>query len=878
VSIHACTIIARNYLPAARVLAASFERHHPGERFTVLVIDGHVTGQPSAGQPSAGQPSDVMGEPFEILGLDDIGLAPGELEKMAAIYDVMELSTAVKPWLLSTLLAGSPRNPHSPVSPSGSTGGGAPGDAGSYVPDCVAYLDPDIAVYAPLVEIERLATEQQIVLTPHVTAPVPRDGKSVTESDLLASGMYNLGFIALGQGPTATAFLDFWKARLARDCVVDPTAMRFVDQRWVDFVPGAFGAAILRDPSYNVAYWNLDHRPVTRSGDSYFVDGEPLHFFHFSGYRPSMPWLLSRHQGARPRIVLSEHPELAALCGEYGRALVAAGYDEWMSTPYGFATLANDLPYDPVMRALYRSALAAHEQAALTGSAGLGPSSLPEPPNPLVEGGADAFLYWLNALPDDRPDGKVTRYLTALHRSRVDLQAAFGDIDGAGFALFAEWSQHEVGQGRLDGRLAIPANIALDAKRAAASGRVQRRVLQPGIRVAGYLSAETGVGELGRLAAMTIAAAGIPSATYLDRHSVSRQHDTFLAGGPSGSAAGGPSGSAASGASNLDVNLICVNADELPNFAARVGPGFFEGRYTIGLWAWELEELPRRYEGSFAHLDEVWGISDFTRDAIRAISPIPTYSFPLPIVAPVPAPGIGRAALGLPDGYVFLFCFDMMSIVERKNPFGLIEAFSRAFAPGEGPTLVIKAVGTALRQPELEHLKWVAAKRPDIVIIDRYLEAGVNRALMASCDCYVSLHRSEGFGLTLGEAMALGKPVIATGYSANLGFMSEETSYLVPWTPGSVPVALDPYPHGARWAEPDLDVAARLMREVYAHPEAASAKGAKAKADVLGRHGVAARAAFVSERYACARSVIASRTPRTSLRELSGRAKQALRW
>lgn len=819
-TVHACTIIARNYLPAARVLATSFAKHHPDGSFTTLVVDDRE------------RALDEASEPFAVLRLDEIGIDGDEVRRMAAIYDVMELSTAVKPWLLRTLLER-----------------GAP---------TVAYLDPDIAVYAPLEELARLAVADGIVLTPHVTRPLPRDGKSASESEILASGMYNLGFVAVSGA--AAGFLDFWAERLRRDCVVDPERMRFVDQRWVDFVPGTFGAAILRDPAYNVAYWNLDHRPLTFDGSGYLVDGRPLRFFHFSGYRPDLPYLLSRHQGARARILLSEHPDLARLCAAYGADLLAAGYEEHRATPYGYARLANGLEYDPVMRQLYREALLeaeeAHREALATGAT----APAGEPPNPFAPGGAEAFLAWLSAVPPERPGGRVTRYLMALHASRVDLQAVFADIDGDGFAHFAEWSLHEVGQGRLDQRLAIAAPVAAEAARAAADPRTaQPEVLAPGIRIAGYLRAETGVGELGRLAALTAAHAGIVTSTYVDSHSVSRQaHPYTPTDGPS-----------------LDVNLVCVNADELPHFARRVGPRFFADRYTIGLWAWELEEFPRRFDASFAYLDEIWGISEFTRDAIAAVSPKPVYAFPLPIVEPAPAPGAGRAELGLPEQFMFLFCFDMMSIVERKNPFGLIEAFSRAFAPGEGPVLVVKAVNTAWRTPELEKLKWAAARRPDVLVLDRYLDQEHHRALMASCDCYVSLHRSEGFGLTLAEAMALGKPVVATAYSGNMGFMSEETAYLVPWTPGEVPVAHDPYPHHARWAEPDLDAAARCMREVYEHPDQAAARGARARADVLAHHGLDVRARFVAERFAHAQHVLAERR-RPNGRDLPARVLRLL--
>jgi len=779
----ACTIIARNYLPAARVLAESFAHHHPGSVLDVLLLD------------DVNRSVDASSEPFCVLHLDDIGIPHDELRKMIAIYDVLEIATAVKPWLLETLLAG-----------------GA---------DVVLYLDPDIVVYAPLDELVERAADAGIVLTPHVTRPLPRDGRSVTESDILASGIYNLGFVAVSRA--AVAFLDFWKVRLRRECVTDPVHMRFVDQRWVDFVPGLFCTSIVQDPTFNVAYWNLHGRDVAFDGVRPLLDGEPIHFFHFSGYSPDAPHLLSKHQGEQPRILLSERPGLARLCDDYGSRLVDAGHGG-AAPEYAFARLGNGLAYDAVMRALYRSAL-------LESEADDGGAPVP-PPNPFEDRG-ERFLDWLCTVPAERPGGRLTRYLAALHASRPDLQAVFADPDGADSDHVAEWSRHEVAQGRLDPRLALP-------DRATAS--VVPRP-EPGIRVAGYLRAETGVGEHGRLAVLAAERAGITTSTYVDSTSVSRQLHEFDA----------------SRRRDLDVNLVCVNADELPRFAARVGPGFFSDHYTIGLWAWELEEFPARYAGSFSYVDEVWANSEFTRRAIAAIATVPVVAFPLPIVAPQTAIPTDRRELGLPDGTMFLFCFDVMSDIERKNPFGVLEAFCRAFEPGEGPFLVLKAVNVERRATELERLKREAARRPDVVVLDSYLDRAGQSALMAACDCYVSLHRSEGFGLTLAEAMALGKPVVATGYSGNLDFMSEENSYLVPYAEGHVPVAHDPYPHGARWAEPDLEAASRLLREVADHPDSARALGARARDDVLARHGLDARASVVAERFAHAQTVLTER-------------------
>ncbi len=130
-----------------------------------------------------------------------------------------------------------------------------------------------------------------------------------------------------------------------------------------------------------------------------------------------------------------------------------------------------------------------------------------------------------------------------------------------------------------------------------------------------------------------------------------------------------------------------MNADELPNFAKRVGGQFFRRHYTIGLWAWEIDKFPRTFDASFEYVDEIWSISQFARDAIATVTTKPVYVFPVPILEPRSETKRGRSDLGLPPGFVFLFCFDLLSIFERKNPLGLIDAFSKAFRNNEGPML-----------------------------------------------------------------------------------------------------------------------------------------------------------------------------------------------
>jgi glycosyltransferase involved in cell wall biosynthesis len=162
--------------------------------------------------------------------------------------------------------------------------------------------------------------------------------------------------------------------------------------------------------------------------------------------------------------------------------------------------------------------------------------------------------------------------------------------------------------------------------------------------------------------------------------------------------------------------------------------------------------------------------------------------------------------------------------------------------------LLIKTINGQERSRDLETVKLAALNRPDIMIRDGYLSPAEKSALMAGCDCYVSLHRSEGFGLTMAEAMAFGKPVIATGYSGNTEFMTPENSYLCSYGYCRIGEGSEPYSAESRWADPNLEEAARFMREVYEAPEAANARGSQAADDIWRYHSAQVAGKAISDR------------------------------
>jgi glycosyltransferase involved in cell wall biosynthesis len=295
-----------------------------------------------------------------------------------------------------------------------------------------------------------------------------------------------------------------------------------------------------------------------------------------------------------------------------------------------------------------------------------------------------------------------------------------------------------------------------------------------------------------------------------------------------------------------DTNVICANGNHLPALAHEIGLEQLAAGYTVAFWAWETTAFPESWRSALHFVDEVWVESEFVRSAVASATWKPVHVVPMPLEMPAP-PALARKELGLPDGFVFLFSFDFLSVFERKNPLGLLDAFSRAFSVGEGPSLVIKCSHGGRKPSALRQVRDAAAARPDVYVLDEHLSPAARDALMASCDCYVSLHRSEGLGLTLAEAMAYAKPVIATGYSGNLEFMDERNSYLVPCEVTRIPHG-SAYPPDGLWATPDVAAAAKLMRHVYDHPDEARARGALARQDIGRRFSTDRTASFIRSR------------------------------
>jgi glycosyltransferase involved in cell wall biosynthesis len=367
-----------------------------------------------------------------------------------------------------------------------------------------------------------------------------------------------------------------------------------------------------------------------------------------------------------------------------------------------------------------------------------------------------------------------------------------------------------------------------------ADPRVQP-ALPLGVNVAGYLDATLGLGTAARNVIDALRAAGVSVAPLLLASDAPREDAPPVV----------------SEEPVHPVTIVCVNPDGMEGARHQLGDAAFADRHVIGMWWWEVDVLPQRWLRAFDLVDEVWVGSSFVADALAAISPVPVVHVPLPVPKPVAAPD-GRSELGLPDDtFLFGFVYDYRSVAARKNPLGLVEAFRRAFddSRSDDVGLVMKTLDG---KGSDEHAAVLAAAvgDPRISFIDGNVPVALKNALIRELDCYVSLHRSEGFGLTIAEAMVLGTPVIATDYGGSRDYATAFNAALVDHVPVPIGPGNDPYPADAVWAEPDLDHAAALMRAAVDDAQALHDRAVRARSDVPEHHAPEVAGRVMAERLA----------------------------
>jgi len=775
----------------AKTLLQSLKDTNPTwDRYLVLVDDWHGI--------------ELDAELGTIISIDEIGVP--NLKKMAFRYSCMEMTNNVKPWALTYVL-----------------------DQLGH--DRAMYIAADSFVCKELTEVASSLSHSDIVIVPRLTAPLGGNWTS-GELDVASSGAYDVGFIALRNTANALGMLSWWGGKLECDGYDSDSDGAFAGRKWVDLVPGMFDrVCILRGDGYGVAYWNLPNREVGELGGKIFLNDNELAFFHFSGLDPERPFPFSRHQDSYN---LSTVPEpIESLTIRYCLRVLENEHAKYSKMPYAFDFFQDGSKIPAFARRLYRDVPELERRC-----------------------GDDPFAH---------SDVFVDNSLFKIYFSRPDLQSVYPDPAGRDRTGLVRWIVHEAQQnsevglpciayyesllekGRIsaadigfegfaDRRLPrkIAAKIARMVRSAARivvprrwRGKLLRlfgrssstpqavsqgqysydkqaySVARPsaGLNVFGYFSAEMGIGEGARALVRALCQAGLDvRTTNVGSLTASLRDREFAGSGPS--------------EPGYIANIWYVNADHTLPEIDRVGRNCLVGHYNIGVWAWELPEFPDEWVPPASVLHEIWAISEFVATSIRKKVDIPVVRIP-PAISVEFDDQFRRSDFGIPDDrFVFLSMYDINSVQQRKNPQGAIDAFLREFEGDRAVHLVVKVNSAGSNPDELRRLIDAYAAHGNVSFFAKSLRRQAMNSFMRLTDCFVSLHRAEGFGLGLAESMALGVPVIGTGWSGNMDFMTYENSCPVDYTLVKLDTDYGPYPQGCTWAEPDLEQAARYMRRL----------------------------------------------------------------
>jgi glycosyltransferase involved in cell wall biosynthesis len=717
-----------------------------------------------------------------IIPADTLGIP--DFLSFAFRYDVMEFNTALKPFMIRKLL--------------------------SFGHDAVLYFDPDIEIFRPLTSITNvLQAGASFVLTPHICQP--SEGVPFPDDiGFMQAGIYNLGFLGVGAQQETDQILRWWSRRLEHQCINDQASGIFVDQKFMDLVPAfAARAVVLRDTAMNVAYWNLSQRQLTldHSG-TWSVDGAPLGFFHFSGFNPRDLSRLSKHTAGCAGAEIG--PALQQIMTRYAGLLLAHGYGTIPAAIYAYGRFRSGTNIPNFVRRLFR---VDHSQWA---------------GDPF-----ETFEEYLDFPLTEPWQGSAGQYVTRLMGHLHDLhpwfRQTFDPADTVAAQKYMNWLARHGDSVVEDARLLEPAleRLGNDA-RSSRAVPAKHDAADADVNVIGYLNLALGVGEAGRLTLKALSKTGLAAkglATSFNTLSskIESSCEELLVQ-----------------VSKAPVQIFVVNSDQIALVIDHLNDRLRDDAYRILVPFWELSNFPDAWLDAYRHVDEVWAPTRFIQRALLAKIEKPIVRMPL-MLDFEPPPPTPRSRLNIPkDKFLFFFAFDYLSFVERKNPQKVVESFKRAFrrAGATYPTaLVLKTLNADKAPARAQLLHDLLEDDPDMILIERTLSREETLGLIGACDAVVSLHRSEGLGLLVAEAMVLGKPVISTDYSATTELVTPRTGYPVDYR--LIPVKGDEYTfaEGQVWADADVDHAAWQMRQVFRGGEAVAGRVVAARQHIQTSYG-----------------------------------------
>ncbi|WP_168225001.1 glycosyltransferase [Azoarcus sp. DD4] len=429
----------------------------------------------------------------------------------------------------------------------------------------------------------------------------------------------------------------------------------------------------------------------------------------------------------------------------------------------------------------------------------------------------------------------ITRAEYLLWISREDLRVAFDVKQRVGRKAYSEWLLgYGAGESTVQGERDAASSPTVSSGPTKGAG-----FAEGGVNVIGYGRGEFGIGEDVRMAVRALSCIDIGTCVpRIPLRVAARQEDVSLRAYEVPRPL-------------FRTNLICMPHYETLRLLAATGHSILDERYNIGFWQWELPRFPAPMRCALDLVDEIWSASSFTAEAMRAVTDKPVIRMPMVATLPAPERKWSRSDFCLNEGeFIFLTVLDGNSSLKRKNPLAAVRAFTAAFPKSKHVRLVVKAMNVSEAQLEWRSVVEHAARDDRISLIVETMTKDKLLGLQSVCDCFVSLHRSEGFGRNIAEAMLLGKPVIVSDYSGNRDFTTEKTAFLVQGR--TIPLAQGDYAFGEGqvWFDPDVGAAAEAFHRCLDQAESRMSIAAAGRAFVHARYSPEAVGAAYAKRLA----------------------------
>lgn len=815
------TICSINYLPTAKILLSSLEKNTK-EDIYLIICDKKREGVEDFFSQSK----------VKIIFVEDLDIDGFEEFKLR--YSILELNTAIKPFIFKFLLINYKK---------------------------VFYFDPDIVIENSLEKLVNCLDNYEAVVTPHLLSPY-LDNQRPNLADITNSGIYNLGFLGLKK-INDNYFLDWWAEKCKYHCYNDVENGLFTDQKFCDYLPIFIKKTLIyNDYDANIAYWNLHERQITHYDNCYFSNDQKVLFFHFSGLVFDKRFnfkKLSKHESRfKDKIsntLRNKIDDYLNVLKTFSKELSSLKID----IEYGFDEY-KELKLDVFSRAYIKK---------------LGLENLKLDPNKIH----NEWFYEQAAEIKDLSN--FPRYFLGIYYARKDLQDAFNLNNTSNQKAYFQWIGNEIALGNLSNQLfpllpkkAINDNlkflsrnslfillkriynlnpdffsqdIFINIRRRLKNFLLRqtfssendlnaptkilpkfngKKVAKNGVNLFGYFNKKTGLAIGVNLMKNVIEKIKINFST----HNVNIDDNSLISPLETNNKV-------------WDISLFHINADQTGNFAPYLQKEHLN-TYKIGYWAWELERFPSEPLTNAKFLNDIWVPSNFIADSIERSCFIRPKVIPHPVLEHDENNFCLDTKYNFKNKFNVTGIFDLNSYIDRKNPFGILKTYQKACKDKnfqENSQLILKISGTFNKKRAISKILSEAKKsKISLTIIDEILSNSEMESLRNSTDVFISLHRSEGFGLNIIENMNAGNIVIATNYSGNIDYMNETNSLLVDYK--LTPIQEDQYPYGEGqfWAEPDINDACEKLLWAYHNKNDAQKITKRAKSFIAKNYSIQA--------------------------------------